>query len=332
LASLNNNLPEVERNIFGIERELSPQEQELQAQLYENFAPRYAEAELANLRGAGGQTVREADSISREIDPEFYNTRTQMAERLQELLQGGLTGGEQTAIERGLRGSGIDRGVDNVQTNTEQFRHAAEYGGAARDRLGQALQMATQSLPSFRTTSGAQIQGQASGALQNINNPLNRSAREGSTNLGQMANSFLGQQAGIQEAEMGINANRRTVSDHVGQAWQQSGLGGATSSCASCWIFKFKYHKDVPQWVRWARDFFYQQDKDIRKGYVRMSLFIIPLMRRFKFVENFVDKFCIQPLVQYGGWMYRIKGYEDCEKFVNYKIFWIGFWRILGKI
>jgi hypothetical protein len=319
-STMRSQIPLDERALFDVRRELSPQEQELQAQLYETFAPRYTEAELANLRGAGGQVVRESEGLAREIDPEYYQTRARSSELLQELMQGGLTGGERTSIERGLRSSGVDRGLDNNPSGTEQFRHAIEYGGAARDRLGQALAMATQSLPSFRTTSGAQVQGQANQSLGNINNQL------GNTNFGEQTretgNQFLGSttEAALQASQQ--RQDRKSINDETTQA--------VGSIC--CFIFLESYNGVLPWFVRKCRDDYYYKDPDLSKGYKRMAKFLVPLMQRFTLVRDIVNDLMIKPITCYGGYICSVSGFEHGKH--NHKImnFWLRVWKFLGKL
>lgn len=336
---VNRQILPTERRLLEARQEIAPQEQELQTGLFEQHAPRYAQAELDNLRGAGGQAVIEADQMNemlkRLADPEFFQTRANTSSRVNEQLAAGgrLTGGEMSSIERGLNRQFQGRGIgSSPTTNNQQIQSAMAYGGASGNKLNNTLSIALGALPQFQARGNTNVLGQTQSATQRFN-----PAGTGFTGDIGGTSAALGSQVlgGAQAQQLGaqqIDAQRRTVSDHVGQAWQQSGLGGATSGCASGWIFKAKYHKNVPQHVRWARDFFYQLDPKIRLGYVRMSLFIVPLMRQHKWVMNIIDRILLQPLVNYGGWMYKVSGYEGCEKYVNYKIFWINFWRILGRI
>lgn len=116
------------------------------------------------LTGQGAQNVRAADALSREIDPEFYNVRSNTAGAINSLLHPGLTGGETEAIQRSLNQQNARAGVTNP-TSLNTVSNAMTFGNAARDRVSQAVQQATQFLPTSR--SGVDTFAQATGKTGN---------------------------------------------------------------------------------------------------------------------------------------------------------------------
>jgi hypothetical protein len=237
--SINRQILPTERSLLTARQEIAPQEQELQTGLYEQHAPRYAQAELSNLRGAGGQSVIEADLINemlkRIADPEFFRTREATSGRVNELLDAGgnLTGGEMSSIERGLNRQFQGRGIGGVPSNSQQIQSAMQYGGASRNRLGQSLQIALGALPQFQARGNTNVLGQAQSTTQRFQpagTGFSGTIGDTSQNIG---SQVLGGAQAQQLSKQQIDANRRTIMDYVGQAWQQSGLGQATAMSTS---------------------------------------------------------------------------------------------------
>jgi len=93
-----------------------------------------------------------ADSLARQKDPEYFNTRANTANQLNDLMTGRLTGSELSNIERGLNRQFTQQGTFNVPSNIQQLQAATTYGDAGRNRQLQGLGMVDKILPTFRTS------------------------------------------------------------------------------------------------------------------------------------------------------------------------------------
>jgi len=284
-----------ERNAeFRADQTFAPAEQQLNADLFKRFAPQYANTQ---------------SQIDRGIDPEYYRNREQTSARLGEMLTPGLTPGELSGVERGLNQQNVATGNSRVGSNTNTVGNAMQYGNAARDRLGQALGLATNILPQLRSN----ITSQA------ISTPL--LGQNATTQAFGLAGQQSGQIAGLQGNEQTINANRKSVSGNVNEA---------IGSC--CFIFLESYNGKLPWWIRELRDVCYERYPLTAKGYKRMAKVLVPLMRRFNFIQKAVDKYMVYPITYYGGWLKVVKGYEDGYKYASYRHFWINVWTLIGKL
>lgn len=154
------------------------------------------------LRDTTGTNARSLDSLSRELNPEYYSNREAAGQGLADLLRPGLTGGETTAIERRLA-SDSARSGGQVGSNTETVRGAALYGDAARNRMSQALQTATNLLPQLNQGI-SNIQGQqiSSSSPTRITPPSQASDVVAPTGAG-LLNNIYGQTSSILTARAG---------------------------------------------------------------------------------------------------------------------------------
>lgn len=109
-----------------------------------------ATRDLNVTRGVGRELVQENIANNKLADPEWYNTRALAANGLADMFKP-ISDGEIEAIRRGQLSEGVNRGNDKVNTGTQTITNAMQYGGAARDRLSQALSQATQALPTFKS-------------------------------------------------------------------------------------------------------------------------------------------------------------------------------------
>jgi len=250
LQGLEKNLPGITRIIgsqiapyekaqFQAEKRFAPQRAKLENFLYNQYAPQYAQTQnqladiqaqgdLNRLQGAGGQGFRAAAGLAREQDPEYYAARMAASGRLQDMLNNPMTGQEMEAITRGIQRSNVNRGTMDIAGNANTAAAGMLYGQGARNRQVQNLQLASSLMPQFQTTDINSIYGMGTGKQPN----QNLFAKDINMNNGgaDLGNSVLSGSMGLQNNAMNINANRRSVMDYVGQAWQQSGLGQATGA------------------------------------------------------------------------------------------------------
>jgi len=120
--------------------------------------------DLANVEGTGGELAAKATELDKATNPEFYSTRTASSNTLSDLfksinLSGDLTGGEQSAIERGNNRANINSGI-STPTPTSAVSAAMNYGNAST-----AKKLAQQGV-------AAGAVGAASGALPAMRSPI----------------------------------------------------------------------------------------------------------------------------------------------------------------
>ena len=248
----------------------------------------------------------------------------QLSNLLGSINVNGLSGSERAEISRSLARDNAMRGTENP-TALSTIGNAMTFGSQLqkkRDSLGQALTQAPQVAPTlssginaFQTTTGRSNSA-------NTGIPQFSGTQQTGSSTQNQTSGILNNIAGFQNNAMNINANRRSGGD-VAQGWL-----GTTAQC--CFIFLEAYNGIMPWWVRRCRDAFYTPSR--RKGYVRMAKFLVPIMEKSPFVRQLVNDLMIAPLTSYGGYLYRVKGYEDGLKYKAHTGFWFKTWELIGKI
>jgi hypothetical protein len=324
-------------------KEVAPGYAELQRQIYEQNMPALnelgreeakkniaaqAEADASVMRGSGLDLIKAVDEANRTIDPEFYATRAKMAKGLDEMMSGGLTAGEEEAMQRSLNRQQLDSGIV-VPTNLNTAKQAAQFGGAARDRLGQALAQATQALPAMRT--GMDTLQTAAGRKSVANE-----GKEGFMGVNQegYGNQTFGMGQGlISEAGQNnrsaneIQAARGNLFKDNLYATAGSNIGGeGINNC--CFILLESYHGTLPWYVRKCRDYYYHQDSRICIGYVRMAKVLVPLMRMSTTVRKLVWHLMVNPISNYGKFLVGIGEYKGHFA----KRVWFNIWKLIGGL
>jgi len=113
--------------------------------------------------------------------------------------------------------------------------------------------------------------------------------------VGQMANLYFGYGSG------GSGAGRAQEADTGGSA--VAGIGaGLAMAFLCCWIFMEVYGKELDEIVRRYRN--EKMTLRNRRGYYRMSEFLIPLMRKSGILKQVVRFGFCEPLLAYGRWYY----------------------------
>ncbi len=107
-----------------------------------------------------------------------------------------------------------------------------------------------------------------------------------------------------------------------------SSLTSLLSAC--CFIFLESYNGQLPWWVRQCRDTLCTPDRV--RGYRSMAGWLVPLMRRYAWVKGLVNTLMVAPLTAYGGWLWKVQGYEDGRRFALVVRFWFTIWDIMGKV
>lgn len=190
LAAYQKAIPGFDAAMLANDKLISPERAALDLRLAQQYSPEYAalantlqdentsaniNRELTNLRGSGGQLVREGVNIDKEINPEYYATREAANAAYQKLLNSvnvdGLSTGESEEISRGLARSGELPG-------SQSWKYAQTFGNALnakKDRLASVLSQAP-ALLSSRTSIDPFLVGTGRGGVSaGIVNPASSS-------------------------------------------------------------------------------------------------------------------------------------------------------------
>lgn len=223
-----------EQTLANVQNQIAPQQQALDFNLYKQYAPQYAALQsqtqsandLASIQGAGGQAALAAQKLQQQIDPEYYATRALQSSKLNDLLSNPISGSESAAIERANNQKQIQGGTFDVKNNADTITNAMNFGQAGRDRLGQALNIATGALPNFKSGQDTFAQATGRGGTQIGVQPgqgLNAPG-VGQSTFGQ-GSGLLDSSTSLQNTGVNANANRRDSLDRV-----QTALGQAASA------------------------------------------------------------------------------------------------------
>ena len=104
-------------------------------------------------------------------------------------------------------------------------------------------------------------------------------------------------------------------------------LGAGLNLC--CFIFLEAYHGQLPDVVRRYRDLKAPENSARRKGYIRMSRWLVPAMRVSGFSRIAVGCLLTRPLTCYGKYFYGQNKIGILFKPVE--MFWMKLWEKLGK-
>lgn len=334
--------PGTARTFQDIEEEIQPRQMALQTGLLQQYAPLLTAlgidlsgqqqlGDVANARatiaGGGRELVSDATGLDRQVNPEFYANRELGASGLQSLIGGmdpnKLSGAEMANVERGVNRLNQRRGNTNISDATTTAANALQFDDRLQQKraaFGQALNL----IPGIQSASRSPIDAFNVATGRSSSSPNFGQQQFQNTQPTGTGQSLLGSIQGTQQQKQEIEAGRRTGQDFLNQAY-----GTAVGSVCGCYIFREHYHMpDVPDYVRWCRDFYYKQTPAIASGYKRMAKWIVPLMRRYTLVRLAVSYGCILPLAQYGK--YLTGQNKWCVIFKPFKL-WLTFWKYYAK-
>lgn len=291
-----------------------------------------AKTNLEMLQGSGGQAAHAADALSRSINPNYYSTMDNSARQANNLLNsinlGGLSPGEQNAVERSLNQSNVatnNLGLDNA---TNAVSNAMNFGGAYNQKLGilgNALGAANQTANTAQNT-GFNPVNVALGQPQQSNSfgsgtfsPTNTQTQAGSAgNAFSFGSGMMGNMVGSNNAMINAQAsqaNANSIPAYIG------------SVC--CFIFLEAYHGKMPWSVRRGRDVYYKLNPDIATGYRRMASWLVPMMKRSAFVRAIVWAIMIKPITHHlVSVTYRQPVLRGNKRITR---FWLRVWALLGR-
>lgn len=129
--------------------------------------------------------------------------------------------------------------------------------------------------------------------------------------------------------ELGSEA-QTIVENLTGKGNQSGSSSGWNAGITCCFIFMEALNGELPWYVRRGRDIF--QTPERRVGYVRMSKWLVPLMRRRSGVKRFVNFVLIKPFLKLGAWYFAADNAKSRWRLYEpYCRFWFRIWDFLGK-
>lgn len=339
LRALTTNLPSLvaaqadaarnyEPQMMALRREISPQQNQLDLDLLNQFGGQFAAAnqriagqnaldqarnDLAVVRGPGRDLVREAMVTQREADPEAYRARELAVDQLGRLDRSlvdpdaGLSGSERAEIDRSLARGNFARGVGATPTATSTVSNALAFGQAGEARRSQrqsaianaaqlssaAVQPLSSRVDTFQLTTGRPaFQGQQGSG-----------SREVGADTNAMGTNLLNNASNMRMQENQINSQRRDALDRVSQVMS------SIPSVQCCWTFAEAYYgwDNIPDEVRVSRDLHYTPQR--REGYRRMSRWLVPRMRESRVWRFVVNTLLIKPMTAQAKWYVNRKGF-----------------------
>jgi len=224
-----------------------------------------------------------------------------------------------TNVRGGQARQGFDLADTNTQAGINRFR---EVSGVQRADAGMATQAAqvAQMIENMR-------RGTAMQAQQSI-----QAGESDRRNAGLQTGQTINTQRGLSAANVATAAEflgkpkSTTTDDLYGKGNQSSNSLGWGLTC--CFIFNAAHGEGLPWFVRFCRD--HLGTEETRRGYIRMSRWLVPAMARFPLVRTLVQATMTYPMTRYGGYLVRENGYEDGFVFRPVKRFWFFVWNKLG--
>lgn len=226
----------------------APQQAALQAQLLGQYGPQltdlYNKLGTQSALGAASTEAQVAsspdeqkllstlDAQQRQLSPEYYTARAQTGTQLGNLLGSinlqGLTGSEQSQVERSNAASDAARGTAYSPSQTAVVGNAMNYGTALQQKqqnlggiIGQATNFMSNAAGPINAQSVFQGVGQpASNTTNSVTNSLAPNSSASSTASGSansQASGLLGAINSTANNTANINANRRDSLDRVDQ-------------------------------------------------------------------------------------------------------------------
>jgi len=119
------------------------------------------------------------------------------------------------------------------------------------------------------------------------------------------------------------------VENFTGQG-DQSSTAYSVSTNPCCFIFLEAYHGTLPAWVRACRDSLAPESSSRRRGYIRMSKWLVPAMRVSRPARSLVWWTMVKPMTLAGGWREKVVGYENYFYLAPVAYAWFFVWKVLG--
>lgn len=341
--------PAIDRVMAGSAAYLTPEYSKIGLENLMNYGVPYAQVgqdinrvnalgqagtDLAVLQGPGRQLATTAKEISQTVDPEYYKTRETASNRLGDLMNSidlnRLSGSERAEVERSLNTSLTATGNLGLDNATNAVQNAMQFGSALqtkRDALGRAIQTATNFLPAANSKFDAVQTALGRPSTSNPGTAQFQGVQQAGSQAFGVGSGAMSQAGNIYNTQQGLQweANKRSSPMGV----MDSITAGVGNVC--CFIMLEGLNGQLPWWVRHCRDIYYSQYPEVADGYKRMAKWLVPLMRRFPLVKHAVNRWMVQPLTRYGGYLCKVPGYEQCKSDRIYKTIWFSVWRKLAN-
>ena len=334
-------LPGYAQSIQNINQTAAPQAQQLNYDLYNQFAPQFARAganvqgieqqgeiqnNISSLLNGGGDLIGLASEADRLTNPEFYAQRETANKGFQNLIGGmdpnKLTGSELANVERGVNRLNARTGNLNVGDSTTTASNALQFDDrlqSKRAAFGQALNLFPGISAASRSPINAFQVGTGKTATQS--NPGSGNFNASAGNINQTAQGLTGTMFGTGQSIEGFRQQQPSTVQQINEGW-----GGVVGPVCGCYIFREHYgFPDVPEYIRWCRDFYYHRDPRIKSGYKRMANWVVPLMQKYILVRLAMTYGCIFPLAAYGKYL---TGYCKWGKLFKPAKIWLKFWSL----
>ncbi len=271
-----------------------------------------ANTNLNLLNGTGGQAATAATDLTNKLNPALASANSGAVNAVNAINLNGLSPGEYNSTERALNQSNQGTGNLGLGNNTNAINNAMNFGGAFNSKIG-----LMNSAVNSATNAGS--------AMNTAVNPSSFSSNAMS-NASQFGNSLLSSLGSLGSASIGQSSgsgNSSSVNNSNQSSW-------GVSPC--CFIFLEATNGKMPWWIRECRDEYYKAEPQVARGYTRMAKWLVPAMRHIPLVKFAVNRWMVQPITLYGGYVKKVEGYEDCEMFECYKKFWFNIWRKVGSM
>lgn len=280
------------------------------------------------LTGQGGDNVRSADALNREINPEYYSNRATASKAANDLIGSinlnGLSPGEATAVERGINKNQTATGNLGNNNATNIVSNAMQFGdrmSQKRAELAGAIGTANSLAPNQQSTNFGNVMA---GATSQPNSSTG-------TNFGLSSLPLSGGQAfsagqGLLGGLTGIQGQNQQFQWDASHANSSQGMAESVAKGISCcFIFLEATNGKLPWYVRVERDKYYEQLPRVATGYKKMAKWLVPLMQKYSFVKSLVNFIMVKPITKYGGWKHYV---NECGILCYpFKAFWFTVWR-----
>lgn len=253
----------------------------------------------------------------------------------------------------------IDPTASNYETRTvEAYRRAAGEaiaqattgpsfvrGGDARPALAAATlsrQLAENRMKELREARQQDIQAilGAAGGLAQIEAQRMGTVKDAAIGLSQIGNMVgqrnleaaraidTGKMQNMQLLQLAAMLSGKTIDtqedNFSGRGSQENWQAGV--SC--CFIMYANCRGDKLPWVlEIARVELWTPER--RAGYNKMSRFLVPLMKRYKFINNLIGLVMVRPAIRHCEWMYGGKPFGVVDYLISN--FWLVLWSVIGK-
>lgn len=198
-------------------------------------------------------------------------------------------------VRGGTARAGFELADLDTQMSNNRFREVSQQQQQQAGITNQAVSIANAIDTGRRGQSLQAIQQLTSAELGRDQQGLEASGAVGRNRTASHANLALASQI--------LGKPTSTVTDNMSGEGDQSGNSthwGVNLLGGCCFIFLEVLNGELPWFVREARDYYCTENR--RKGYVWMSSWLVPLMKKNKKVRGVVNALLVKPFIRFGTW------------------------------